>query len=197
MYRLTHREDPWLTPACIEFLAKWLRDDSRGMEWGAGKSTAWFARGIAHLTSVEHNPKWYERVSVMIDKPRYGDVRLLIKEPVAEKYVAVADEFEDESLDFVLVDGYSDLRGECVAAAIPKIRNGGLLILDDAQRYLPIESQAPRAIGPEAEPLTPLWAENTERLAGWKCLSTCDGLRSTLIWRRPLPAKGLNNVPKD
>ena len=40
--------------------------------------------------------------------------------------------FPDESFDLVIVDGYA--RPSCVLHAIPKIRRGGHLLLDDSDR---------------------------------------------------------------
>ena len=50
-------------------------------------------------------------------------------------YVAAIDEFEDGSLDIVIVDGR--YRPECLHRGESKVRPGGLLVLDDTdQRQL-------------------------------------------------------------
>jgi hypothetical protein len=46
--------------------------------------------------------------------------------------VSTIDRFEDESFDLVLVDGRA--RVAAVRHAMPKVRPGGLLVLDDAER---------------------------------------------------------------
>ena len=46
------------------------------------------------------------------------------------RYVAVFNEFEDGSLDFVVVDGH--YRQACILAALPKLKVGGLLMLDNS-----------------------------------------------------------------
>jgi len=177
-----------LTPEAVAFLDKWLGRNHVGIEWGTGRSTLWLARRIGRLTSIEHDPAWFERTCRGLDKLSVGRVRILMRETSAQDYAGITDEFEDGGLDFALVDGVSALRDACTLAAISKIREGGLLILDDAQRYLPLDVVVPNAIGPRAEPLTPVWKQAACRLASWKCQMTCDGLRATVIWRRPVAA---------
>jgi len=52
---------PWLTEAAIYLLEDWLRPTDQGIEWGAGRSTIWFASRIAHLTSIESSHAWYNQ----------------------------------------------------------------------------------------------------------------------------------------
>jgi hypothetical protein len=47
-------------------------------------------------------------------------------------YVAAIDAFPDGFFDLVVVDGRS--RAACLDRAVPKIRPGGMLVLDDADR---------------------------------------------------------------
>ncbi len=39
-------------------MASWVRPEDVGLEWGSGRSTVWFAKRVAEITSVEHDPKW-------------------------------------------------------------------------------------------------------------------------------------------
>ncbi len=188
VYRCLHPRAPWLTPESIAFLNKWLVPGYCGLEWGAGRSTLWFACRVRQLTSIEHDPQWFERTRASLAKRAVKHVRLVLCDAIAEEYAGAVAGFEDGALDFVLVDGASALRDACAAAAIPKIREGGLLIVDDAQRFLPLDVTVPGAIGTLAEPVTPMWKDVSERLAAWKCQVTCDGLRATVIWRRPVAA---------
>ena len=191
VYRLRHPKAPWLTPEAVAFLDKWLGRGHEGIEWGTGRSTCWFACRVGRLTSVEHDPAWFVRTCRRLEKVSAGRVRVLLREASAENYAGIADEFENGALDFVLVDGVSAWRDVCTLAAIPKIREGGLLILDDAQRYLPLDVGVPDAVGSRAEPITPAWKQAVELLASWKRQVSCDGLRATVIWRRPVAASML------
>ena len=86
-----------------------------------------------------------------------------------DDYVAVACDIPDGSLDLVVVDGRA--RVACGLAAAPKVKPGGLLLLDDSAR----------------RDYTGL----PEHLGGWTRtdyfgLKMGGGLpRQTSIWRRP------------
>src|SRR4051812_3857706 len=58
-----HPEAPWLTPQSIALLDAWLKPSHRGIEWGAGRSTVWVGRRVAHLLSIECDPQWHAWVS--------------------------------------------------------------------------------------------------------------------------------------
>ena len=97
------------------------------------RSTAWFAGKLGRLVSVEHNPGWYERVRARLASENLTNVdyRLIpLDHPESDperaeyatvpRYVAVADEFPDDSLDFVLVDGH--YRTNCIRRCLGKLR---------------------------------------------------------------------------
>jgi hypothetical protein len=135
-------DKPWLCPGTVAFCQAHLTGAMRGLEFGSGRSTRWFAGRVGHLTSVEHNRGWYERVKqdlaaagvanvdyrhVPLDHPEAEPERAEYHPPPA--YVAVADEFPDRSLGLVVVDGH--YRTHCVRRAIPKVAPGGYLLVDD------------------------------------------------------------------
>jgi hypothetical protein len=49
-----------------------------------------------------------------------------------ESYVKTIDDYADEHFDLVVVDGRA--RTACVLQALPKVRRGGFLLLDDSYR---------------------------------------------------------------
>lgn len=181
IYRWRHPDAPWLTPAANDFLASWLRPEHIGFEWGAGRSTLWLARRCARVFSVEHDPKWHERVKRSLDAEGVTRVELTLCAADSPEYARAIRAREKDSLDFVLVDGVSELRDACVEEALPRIRAGGLLILDDAHRYLPGRTRAPY---PGPDPPTGPWLELQRRLAAWECVRTTDGLRDTALFIR-------------
>ena len=146
-YDLIHPGRPFLAPAAIDFLERELPREGIGIEWGSGRSTAWLARHLRHLTSVEHNADWHARVSqqlrdLKIDNVDYRFVPLDHADTVptvpvyavTPRYVAVADAFPDAHFDFAEVDGH--YRQACAIAIAPKIKPGGLLLIDDTD-WLP------------------------------------------------------------
>jgi predicted O-methyltransferase YrrM len=48
------------------------------------------------------------------------------------KYAAAILGYPDESFDLVFVDGEASCRDWCIANALPKIKPGGYLLLDDS-----------------------------------------------------------------
>jgi hypothetical protein len=164
-------DKPWLTPGAVGFCDAALRPDMAGVEFGSGRSTAWFAARLARLTSVEHHPGWYARVRADLDRAgvRNVDYRLVPPDPPGgpadrPRYAAVLDEFPDDSLDLVIVDGH--YRDACIALAPPKLRPGGLLLVDD--------------VG--------MWPAGPPVPAGWPVAhDSTNGLKSTRVWRKPGP----------
>jgi predicted O-methyltransferase YrrM len=189
-----HPDWPWLTRDAILFLSSWLKPADVGFEWGSGRSTAWFAGRVGHLTSVEHHPAWAETVQAMLtaagctEKVDYHletDAEL-VHEPNS-RYLHVIDKCADNSLDFCLVDGWQ--RVDCCLAAIAKVKPGGLLILDNAELYVP-RAQPSRAVHArslmEGFP-TPsdLWRSFFDQTALWRSLWTTNGIGDTAVYVKP------------
>lgn len=150
LYELRHPNEPWISQAAVRFCEQQLDSvEHIGLEWGSGRSTKWYAHHLRHLTSVEHDKKWYKQVkNQLLDSsvenvnyffvPLDHDLKLPCV-PIYEnppKYVEVASSFADQSIDFVVVDGH--YRQACVIAAVPKLRSGGLLLVDNTN-WLPLE----------------------------------------------------------
>ena len=185
---------PLIVANAVMILHEWLRPTDRGLEWGSGRSTTWLAGRLAHLVSVEHDPAWHARVGAeLVAKGVAGkvDYRLIVApggqmdEPAGHAYAAVADEFPDDSLDFILVDG--QMRRRCAERALAKLKPGGLLVLDGANRYLPnrLEGGFTTIQYRRSEVLDQEWRALAERLAGWRAMNTSDGLWDTRLWVKP------------
>lgn len=136
MRRAAFPQEPWMSRAAVRFCGRALRSDHVALEWGCGRSTLWFGRRVARLTSVEDDAGWFTRISQQIVEAGLSsriDLRLasITTAQAAETpYVTVAAEFADGTLDFVVVDGA--LRDQCIQAALPKLRPGGLLLVDNS-----------------------------------------------------------------
>jgi hypothetical protein len=70
---------------------------------------------------------------------------------------------------------------------IPKLKPGGLLILDNANRYLPNPALGGYATvhEPRSEPRTPAWARLARELESWRQGLLTDRLWDTRVWMRP------------
>lgn len=148
-YELRHPEEPWITRGAIDFCKDSLSSEFIALEWGSGRSTLWFANRVGHLTSVEHDEEWFQNISQRIKENHLQDITYLYRplghppsqvipfeERLETPYVRVADLFQSESLDLVIVDGH--YREACIAAVLPKLRRGGLLLLDNSN-WLPLD----------------------------------------------------------
>jgi len=194
-YERAHPGDPWLTPAAIRLLGPMLRRTDHGAEFGSGRSTAWFARRVAALTSVEHDERWHDVVSAGLKAGGIGNVDYILapEDQPAERggdsaYARVALSFPDASLDFALIDGhYRDYSARFILA---KVKPGGMLIIDNANWSLPCRSKSPNSRNPALGPATPTWAEVAEELSSWRPIWTSSGVWDTAIFIKSADARG-------
>jgi hypothetical protein len=199
-------EVPWISYPAIDFLNSFLVRKSAAFEWGMGGSTIFLRRRVPTVISVEHDGKWFEEAQDAIRSSHLNQFRVrdllprfrsrciyMPPEDICEpkdvfqstlrgltnmsfkKYVTHIDRWPNDFFDLILIDGRA--RPACCSAAAPKVKKGGVLVLDnsDYQRY--------------QEPID--FLERT-KLFGWErqdflgpgpC-SSCIGWRTT-IWRRP------------
>jgi predicted O-methyltransferase YrrM len=196
-YRRMHPDLPWLSPQAIQVLSESLTRTDVGLEFGSGRSTLWLAQRVGFLTSIEHNPEWHRRISNRARQAGFTNLTCLLAAKEGEDspkngvrnatpnpaYARTAERFADGSLDFILVDGI--YRDACANASLSKLRDGGLLILDDAHRYLPSESTSPYARTAEQGPASPGWTRFLEAVRDWRFLWTSNGVSDTVIFYKP------------
>jgi predicted O-methyltransferase YrrM len=193
-YECRNPSAPWLTRQMIAVLDTWLKPDDVGIEWGSGRSTLWLASRVAHLTTVEENAEWVERVGGMLaQQSGLGRVELNRapiseadkRNPAASQYIGIGRGIAPTSLDFALVDGA--LRDHCAAVAIEKLKPGGILIVDNVERYIP---RADKSFAPTARDLsdgfeTKEWERVFDTIKSWRCVWTSNGISDTALWVRP------------
>lgn len=178
-YQKVHSNEPWLTPAAVRFLSQALRPKDVGLEFGSGRSTPWLASRLAYLVSVESDRGWYEQVCRSLRNEGISEERasvLLAEQP--DIYAALPPGVQ--SLDFCLVDG--KFRDRCALAAIPAIRPGGLLVIDDSHRYLPNDdTHAPLARRSADGPASEEWAVFLHETSSWRHYWTSNGVKDTYV----------------
>lgn len=157
-------EVPWISFDATQFLKKKLFEQATVFEYGSGGSTAFWLKNGANVVSIEHNQGWYELVSQRLEPHPNLSYRFSAPTPLPhaeynrndasdpthystedkellsysfESYVKEIDAFPDSYFDFVLVDGRS--RPACVVHSIPKVKVGGMLILDNSDRAYYLE----------------------------------------------------------
>lgn len=187
LFKLFNPMTAWTSPASVVIFRKLLAREMLGVEFGSGKSTTFFAKHLGKLVSIEHHEGWYNKVAEWLKERECSNVeyRLVAPDKNPAKrfpeevkaafpqnfaprpgYVAYVSEllkFEDESIDFLLVDGRA--RTECALTGIKKLKPGGMLVLDNAERerYKPVH----------------------EAVHAWPAVFTTTGLTDTVIWFKP------------
>ena len=132
---------PWWPYAAAEWVASALPPRPHVFEYGGGGSTLWLEDLGATVTVVEHDEAWHGQISAALSEgttalfrppARTGTITSSVASGFFDDYVAAIDCQPDDSLNLVIVDGRA--RVECVRRAMPKVREGGILVLDDADR---------------------------------------------------------------
>lgn len=128
---------PWFVMGAITYLEDEFLEDFnrplkfRSFEWGSGGSTLWLSQRTKSVVSLEHNLEWLEKTQAEVRK--YGIKNAaLIHRKLDNGYVEHIDGFPNEHFDIILIDGRK--RSDCLRHAIPKLKCGGALVLDDSER---------------------------------------------------------------
>jgi hypothetical protein len=169
---------PWWPYDAVTWVAGNLPPYARVFEYGGGGSTLWLQDRGATVTVAEHSAAWHQRLSeaslsgtkvILRATEPTGRIVSAVEPGCFDGYVAAIDQEPADSLDLVIVDGRA--RVACVRRAMPKVKRGGLLLLDDTHRA-------------RYEPAIAI-------LAGWERhvfqgLKPGDvSLTQTSVWRRP------------
>ena len=191
-----HPNDPWLTADIVNLLEDWLKPTDRGIEFGSGRSTTWFGRRVGHLISVELDDTWLGLVESQLKEfgvesrvdIRYFPIDQDWKMDIDNSpYVRAVDDVPDESVDFVLVDGWA--RAHCSLIGMAKLKPGGVLIIDDIQTHSPLpEYRVKRGRIPpfQLKQHNPALFETVmEELKCWRCIWTANGKKDTALWVKP------------
>lgn len=122
---------PWITYPAIDFISQFNFTNSIVFEWGSGNSTFWWSERCKEIYSLESNLFWYNKM-----KPRIGsNVRYL--HCAIDKNEEVELFMKQEALfDIIIVDNHGLFRKACCEAAIHKLKNGGIIILDNSDQCL-------------------------------------------------------------
>lgn len=187
LFNVFYPNRPWTTQASILFFDKILTKDMIGLEYGSGRSTLYFARKLKKLVSIEHYENWYNKVEKELKEHNINNVEyhLIVKQNTPDSiedidkelkkldgseprndynnYHSKVNEYDDSYFDFILIDGRA--RVKCGFNAIPKLKSGGLFVLDNSERksYNPLH----------------------DALKEWPKSESTTGLTDTTIWIKP------------
>ena len=135
---------PWLTLGAIMTLERILTKDMNVCEFGGGGSTVFFAKRCEFVYTIETNEKW---INSLCDKLKELDIDNVVfaKSNSEEESIDHINKANNEIFDVILVDSgwFIDENGNkrdpnrriLFEAAIPKLKKGGYLIIDNYQHY--------------------------------------------------------------
>ena len=119
---------PWITLPCLDFMESRLNKNVSVFEYGAGNSTLYFSKLTRNVVSVEHNQKWFNKISKELESNisinycplKYNDAycRFIIN--------------LNSHFDLIVVDGRD--RVNCIKHCVEKLTHGGCIVLDDSER---------------------------------------------------------------
>jgi hypothetical protein len=125
------RPVPWYTYPALAWLGGVLRGTEAVFEYGAGNSTLWYAARAATVRSVEHDPQWVDRLQPALPSNAVVVHRARDEDPGTSPYITAIRE-DGGPFDLIAVDGRD--RVACMLEASRHLRDGGLLVVDDAER---------------------------------------------------------------
>jgi hypothetical protein len=118
---------PWFTYPAIEYLKRIDCAGWRVFEYGSGQSTSYWAGRGASVTSVEHNPTWFQEMT------QHAPQGATILHRTERGAYANAIAGHGDAFNIVVVDGV--WRDSCADACLPYLAPDGMLILDNSDWY--------------------------------------------------------------
>jgi hypothetical protein len=133
---------PWYTYPAIEYVKQLDFSGRSVFEYGSGNSTLFWASVAARVVSVEDDESWFRMLA-----PRVPDNCELILETDLDAYPDAIDRAGGQ-YDVIVVDGAARgrTRLRCAEAALRRLRDGGMVILDNSD-WLPESSRVLRESG--------------------------------------------------
>lgn len=119
-------EIPWFTYPAFEFINQFDLSQKTIFEWGSGNSSVYFAKRCKQIISIEHDEVWFKKQQIKL-LPNQQLFHLKDN----SYFEAIIS--QNQLFDIIVVDGI--LRDDCLETAMNKISEGGMLILDNADRH--------------------------------------------------------------
>lgn len=178
-------ESPWLTSQSVELIKGIITENSIGYEWGSGRSTTWFGERISRLYSIEHDQIWFKEVQVIINEKQLSNIELS-HIPLNISPKSYVEGFSDATdvPDFILVDG--KIRDQCALKAVKLVKAGGVIIVDNVNRYIPNDSKSPQSLNKSSDYASNEWKCFDGLTATWERIWTSDGITDTCLYFKPL-----------
>ena len=143
-------EEPWMSRGSINWLYNYIKNNSinklKLLEYGCGSSTAYFLSLGLEVTTIEHHDLWLSEVKSKLNPKLSSNwIPYLIntqKEGDDEGSDGDGEYYDDyvnhvkklDMFDIIIVDGRC--RSSCIKQSIEHLNNGGLFIVDNAERCM-------------------------------------------------------------
>jgi predicted O-methyltransferase YrrM len=190
VYQHRNSHMPWLADGANEFLQTYIRPSDVVLEFGSGRSTIWLASCVSQLVSVESSPDWYRKVSDLLAQKNLRNVDYYYLEgdqndthAIEAAIVGITSQYEDNKFDFILVDGVC--RDICTRESIRILRPGGILVIDNINRYLPSASTSPNSRSFNMGPDGKIWSDIAQTINTWRYHWISSGVTDTAIYFKP------------
>jgi predicted O-methyltransferase YrrM len=156
-------EIPWFSYAAIDYLETYLQPNMEVFEFGSGGSTLFFAKRTKHVSAVENDPAWFDRVSQRLKDNSVHNVEIQlrpfdVKNPGDFEQSDYLKALPKKTFDVIVVDGaeeWTQVRPICFQQAEQRVNPGGVIIVDDSWRYPSLRTSAKakryqvfRSVGP-------------------------------------------------
>lgn len=123
---------PWLAYPAIDFLSQFDFRQASVFEWGSGFSTVWWSTRCKHICTVESNDQWIP----FIKRQLPDEVEFITTPFAVEAEIGVFNEHPATFFDVIVIDNYGSFRWQCAQAALDKLAEGGMIILDNSDQCL-------------------------------------------------------------
>jgi len=119
---------PWVTYPMLDFLnPRLVNNQLELLEFGSGNSTLFFAKRLGHVTTIEHDIEWYDRLKQKLP----GNVEMFHFDSERSGFISSISNIK-HTFDIIFIDGIH--RVECCYFASNHLKEGGVVILDDSER---------------------------------------------------------------
>lgn len=126
---------PWYTYSLIDFLQHKDLSNKVVLEWGGGQSSFWWAIKAKLVVTIESNKDWFDYLQKL---NRFKNLKLNFIDATGEDF---SPDFIKESVsktgiekfDIIVIDGME--RAKLVEPSIEMLNEGGIIIIDDSERY--------------------------------------------------------------
>ncbi|MBL7804672.1 MAG: hypothetical protein JNL02_13105 [Saprospiraceae bacterium] len=152
-------ERPWLTLKAQEIISSLIQPEYKVFEYGGGGSTLFLCQRVQQVVTVEDHEEWFSRLKHTIKEKGFSNWDGLFIRPeerkdnaikshtlpsdfisgakglqhlTYEKYARSIEAYPSGFFDLILVDGRA--RPSCIQCALPYLKPGGLLVVDNTER---------------------------------------------------------------